>query len=152
VQPLDFASPHPVDQLIMRLIRDEIEASPEDVDRIVQRMAAAPFNRRPTRVLSRDRGMAYGDIVLGRLADPLELHLVKRVVYEEQWAFGTTADEYLNGLRAAVLHPEARLMVYERAGDLVASTISPTADIVPASRRGVNLGAQRARRLFGAAW
>jgi hypothetical protein len=29
-------------------------------------------------------------------------------------------------------------MVYERAGDLVAATISTTDDIVPTSRRGVN--------------
>lgn len=138
MQPPDSASPHPVDQLIVRFIREEIEASPEDVDRIVQRIATAPFNRRPTRVLSRERGMMYGDIVLGRMADPLVLHLVKRVVDEEQWAIGTTADEYLSDLRAAVLHPHAQIMVYERGGDLVAATMSPTDDIVPDNRRGVN--------------
>ena len=123
----------------MRLIRQEqVEASLEDIDRIVQRIATAPFNQRPTRVILRERGMVYGDIVLRRMANPLELHLVKRVVDEEQWAVGTTADEYLNELRAAVLHPHAHIMVYERAGDLVAATISPTDEVVPASHQGVN--------------
>jgi hypothetical protein len=138
VQPLDPASPHPVDQLIVRLIRGEIEASPEDVDRIVQRMATAPFNQHPTRVPLRDRGTVYGSIVLRRLADPLEVHLVKRVVVEEQWAFGTTMDEYLADLRSAILHDRASLLVYERTNDLVAATMTPTDDVVPASRRGVN--------------
>jgi hypothetical protein len=138
VQPPVSASPDPVDQLIARLVYEDADASPEDVQRIVDRMATAPFNQRPTRVLSRERGMVYGDIVLGRRADSLELHLVKRVVEEQQWAFGTTVDEYLNALRAAVQHADAQIMVYERADDLVAATISPTDGVVPANRRGVN--------------
>jgi hypothetical protein len=138
VQPPDSASAHPVDRLIVRLIHDDIEASSADVDRIVERMATAPFNQRPTRVLSRDRGMSYGDIVLGRVDDPLRMHLVKRVVEEAQWAFGTTAEEYLGDLKAAVLHAWVRVMVYERGGDLIAATISPTGDVVSANRRGVN--------------
>lgn len=122
----------------MRLIHEEIEASPDDVDRIVRRIATAPFNQHPERVHARLRGVTYGSIVLGRMAPPLNLHLAKRVIEEEQWAVGTTADEYLNDLRRSVLHPAASVLVYARANGLVAATISPTDDVVPADRRGVN--------------
>ena len=72
------------------------------------------------------------------MAPPLHLHLAKRVVEEGQWAFGTTAEEYLHDLQRAVLHPAAQILVYARANGLVAATISPTDDVVPIDRRGVN--------------
>jgi hypothetical protein len=128
---------HPVDQLIARLIRDdEVDASPEEIERIVERIASAPFNRHRVRVPRSDRGMAYGDFVIGRVVDPLEYHLVKRVVEDGQWIDGTTADDYLADLRAAAQHPHARVLVYERAGDLCAATISATRDVVIPERLG----------------
>ena len=139
MQPPDFSSQHPVDQLIVRLIREKIEASPGDLQRIVDHMATAPFNRHPVRVRARDRGLSYGGVVIGRIADPLDLHLAKRVVQEEQWTPGTTAHEYLDHIKSAIRHPQAQILVYERSGDLVAATIMPTADIVPADRQGVNV-------------
>ena len=136
MQPLDSASPHPVDQLIVRLIREEIEASPEDVDAIVQRMATASFSRRAIRVPSSERGLDYGHIVLRRSSDSLAYHLVKRVRVEGQWADGTTADEYLDDIQAAVKHQAARILVYERSGDFFAAAISPTTEVVPVGRLG----------------
>jgi hypothetical protein len=120
------------------LIRDEADASSEDLDRIVQCIATAPFNPHPIRVRTRDRGLTYGRIVLGRSADSLDFHLAKRVQQEEQWIDGTTADEYRADLTAAVLHSGARLLVNERAGDVFSATISPTEEIVPVERRGEN--------------
>lgn len=136
MQPPDLASQHPVDQLIVRLIREKIEASPEDVDRIVQRMASAPFSRRSVRVPSRERGMSYGDIVLGRVSESLAYHLVKRVRVEHQWADGTKADEYLHDVQIAAWHPAAQVLVYERSGDFFVATISPTTEVVPVERLG----------------
>lgn len=78
----------------------------------------------------------YGNIVLGRRANSLDLHLVRRVMEEEQWAFGTTAAIYLADLRAAILHADVRILVYERGNDPVAATITPTFEVVPAHRRG----------------
>ena len=94
MEPPDAASQHPVDQLIVRLIREEIEASPDDVQRIVDRMATAPFNPSAVRVPARDRGVAYAEFVLGTLAPSYQVHLVKRVRRERQWAEGTTLPEY----------------------------------------------------------
>ena len=136
MQPPDFSSQHPVDQLIVRLIREEIEASPDDVDRIVQRIGSAPFSRRSIRVPSRERGLVYGAIVLGRVSDSLAYHLVKRVRVERQWVEGTVAGEYLHDIRVAALHPAARILVYERTGDYFAATISPTIEVVHVERLG----------------
>jgi hypothetical protein len=139
MQPPDSASPHPIDELIVRLIRDQIDPSPEDVQRIVDRMASAPFNQRAVRVPGLDRGLSYGGIVIGRLADPLALNLAKRVEQDEQWADGTTTEGYLADLRRAVQHPRARILVYERSADYVSATISPTIEVVPDHRRGERL-------------
>jgi hypothetical protein len=137
VQPPESAPPHPTDELIVRLVRDrEAVATPTDVAVIVERIATAPFNHRPMRVRARDRGLAYGSIVIGQIADPLEFHLAKRVQQERQWIDGTTIDEYLSDLRTAVHHPYARVLLYDRAGQVCAATISPTEDIVPIHRRG----------------
>jgi hypothetical protein len=137
VQPPESAPIHPADELIIRLVRDhEAVATPADVDAIVDRIATAPFNHRPMRVRTRDRGMAYGGIVLGSMADPLDIHLVKRAFTERQWITGTTADEYLADLRLSARHPRAQVFVYERTADICAATISPTLEVVPDRRLG----------------
>jgi hypothetical protein len=137
VQPSEPASNHPVDQLIRRLVHDPtLVATPDDVAAIVERIATAPFNQRPVRVPGADRGLEYRGIVIGRVADPLMLHLAKRVRQEEEWSDGTTADEYLADLRAAVRHPRAHVLVYERTGDCIAATITPTIEVVSTSRCG----------------
>jgi hypothetical protein len=112
VQPTEPAPPHPIDALIMRLVRDhEVLATPDDVAAIVERIATAPFSRRLLRVPARDRGLTYGDITLERLTDSLDYHLVKRVRDEFQWAEGTSAATYLADLRTAARRPGARALV-----------------------------------------
>ena len=137
MQPPESAPSHPVDELIIRLVRDhETVATPADIAAIVERIATAPFNRRRVRVFGTDRNLTYGGAPIGRVADPLALHLAKRVELERQWAFGTSADEYLASLRVSAQYPRARVLVYERSADFVAATISPTELVVPVHRRG----------------
>ena len=58
----------------MRLVRDpETVVTSADVAAIVERIATAPFNQRPMRVRTRERGLTYGDITLGSLAAPLDI-------------------------------------------------------------------------------
>jgi hypothetical protein len=118
-------------------VRDhETGATPADVAAIVERIATAPFSRRLLRVPARYRGMTYGSIIVERLTDSLDYHLVKRVRDELQWAEGTTAAEYLRDLRAAARHPGARVFVYAWQDDFVAATMSSTDETVAAHRRG----------------
>jgi len=137
VQPPEPAPPHPVDALIVRLVRDhEAVATPDDVAAIVERIATAPFSQRLLRVPARDRGLTYGGITVERLTDSLDYHLVKRVRDERQWAEGTTAAHYLRDLRTAVRSPGASLLVYARAGDICAATITSTEEAIPEGRLG----------------
>jgi hypothetical protein len=137
VQPPESAPPHPVDALIMRLVRNhEAVATPADVAAIVERIATAPFNRHRVRVFGADRSLTYGGAMIGRVADPLRLHLAKRVEQERQWAYGTAADEYLADLRISARYPGARLLAYERSADFFAVTTSPTREAVPVHRLG----------------
>ena len=99
-------------------------------------MASAPFNTAVVRVQVADRGASYQGQTLGARADSLTYHLTKRVVIERQWAEGTTAAQYLEDLRRAVRDPAARLAVYERRGDQVAATITPTRRVLPPRRLG----------------
>lgn len=129
-------SRHPVDRLIRELIQSGREATLEEVEQILARLATAPFNPRDRWVSTKERGTRYRGQVLGARAASLTYHLTKRVVLEEQRADSTTADQYLADLRRAVRDPAGRLAIYERRGGHVAATIAPTERVVPPARQG----------------
>ncbi|HZR98757.1 MAG TPA: hypothetical protein VFE37_08630 [Chloroflexota bacterium] len=129
---------HPSDRLIGELIASRRAASAEEIAQIVERMATAPFSSRVVRVPMKERGAAYQGQILTARAPSLVYHLVKRVVIEEQWARGTTAARYLADLAQAVRNPAARLVIYERRGQRVAATITPTGRVIPATRLGID--------------
>lgn len=99
-------------------------------------MATAPFEPRDVRVRQTERGLVYEGRTLAARAGSLTVHLIRRVVVEGQWAFGTTADDYLADLGLAICSPDARLVVYARRGGYLAATLTPTDRVVPALRRG----------------
>lgn len=109
-------SQHPVDRLIRELIRTGRPATPEEVERIIERMATVPFNPRQRRVRGEERGASYQGYTLGAREEALRYHLIKRIVIEKQWAEGTTEEQYLTDLRRAVSSSAARLVVFERRG------------------------------------
>ena len=83
----------------------------EELQRIVECVALAPFDPEPRRVATALRGISYQGHELGARERPLISHLVQRVLIDRQWACGTTAHEYLEDLRAAARHPSARIAV-----------------------------------------
>jgi hypothetical protein len=127
---------HSADTLIREIILTIRTAGGREVEVILDRMASAPFNSLEMRVPRRDRGHAYQGQTLGDRADSLTYHLVKRVVIEQQWAPGTTSDQYVEDLHRAVRDPQARLAVYAYGSDFVASTLTSTARAVPSARFG----------------
>jgi hypothetical protein len=64
----------------------------------------------------------------------LRLHLVERVLVDQQWAAGTSEAEYLADLRQAIRSPDARLVAYSARGGAIAATWGP--NTLPAARRG----------------
>ena len=127
-------SQHPVDRLIRELVQTGRPATPEEIADILDRMATAPFTSRNVPVPAEYRGLTYLGRTLGTRAPSLFLHLVERVVADEQWTYGTTDREYLADLRSAIREPSARLLVYQRRGDNLAAVLAP--NVIPASRRG----------------
>ena len=127
---------HPTDRLIREIITRGRSATTDEIQEIIERMATSPFNPQLLRVPVRHRGSSYLGHALGAREPSLVYHLVKRVVIEEQWVRGTTAREYLADLRRAVRDPATRLAIYERGGEHIAATMTPTETILPPERRG----------------
>jgi len=104
-------SQHPTDRLIREIIETRRRVTPREVEQIVDRIVEAPFNRRDRRVPPSECGVSYLGQTLAARVDSFTYHLFKRVVIEEQWAPGTTGDEYLQDLRRAAVDSEARVAV-----------------------------------------
>jgi hypothetical protein len=131
----DVRSQHPIDHLIRDVIVSRRLASPEEIAEIVNRIATAPFDPQPdVPVLRIHRGLVYQGQQLGARASSLTYHLIKRVVDDCQWVFGTSAAEYLADLREAVVSPDARLVVYNRRGGSLAAILAQNR--IPLARRG----------------
>ena len=130
-------SAHPVDRLIRELLATRRAATDDEIERIVERMATAPFDPRVVRVRQEHRGLRYQGRTLGARAPSSFYHLVQRVVDERQWAVGTTLSDYLGDLWRAVRTPECRLAIFERRGGSMAAGLTPTDLVVPTQRRGL---------------
>ena len=112
-------STHPVDVLIRELIRTRRPASSEETAAIGERMASAPFDPRIVRVRMSDRELRLHGRLLGQRVSSLSYHLFKRVLIDKQWPTHTTEDSYLRDLRAAVMAPTVRRLVYfDRGGHI----------------------------------
>jgi hypothetical protein len=119
-------SQHPVDRLIREIIATRRPVLADEIDQIVDRIATAPFDPDPAiPVRIKHRGMTYQGHTLGARASALTYHLVKRVVDEDQWAFGTTSADYLADLREAARAQDGRLVLFRRRGGAMAIILSP---------------------------
>ena len=116
---------HAVDRLIRELVRNWRPVSDDEIEQVVARIADAPFSPEVVPVPVRHRRLAYAGHLLGAREPSLLLHLVRRVLVDEQWAPGTTADEYLADLHAAARDPAARVAVYYRTGQFSAAVLAP---------------------------
>ena len=125
--------------LIRELVHTERPATPEDIARIRELMAAAPFNPGLAEVVPRLRGREYRGAALGARAPSLAYHLFQRTAVEEQWASQTTEADYVADLSSAVLAPSSRLVVYERRGGNMAASITTTADVIAPQRLGTRV-------------
>ncbi len=130
--PDDSFSDHPTDRMIRELLRTYRESTWEEIGRILDRIASAPFIRE-VRVPSRDRGLSYLGRTVGARADSRFYHLAKRVA-EGQWANGTTEEEYSGDLKDAARNPAARPVLYRYRGGNLAAVLAPNE--IPERRRG----------------
>jgi hypothetical protein len=133
------SSQDPADQLVRELLVTRRAVESNEVEMILHRIATAPFNTRPLAVDANLVGSSYLGRVLPERADSLSAHVWRRVLMDEQWAMGTTADEYLDDLHQAVQAPGTRLAIYSLRQSPHAVVIGPNS--VPPHRRGQRTGA-----------
>ena len=77
-------SGHPVDRLIRELIGTRREATGDEIEQIVERLATAPFHPAVLPVPIHLRGLVFQGRTIGERADALTCHLIKRVVADRQ--------------------------------------------------------------------
>ena len=129
-------SGHPVDQLIRALILAPRTAAAVEIERIRDRISTASFNMGKVKAESDERGLVYLDRRIQSRDNSLFIHLVRRVVLDQQWAEGTTAELYVDDLHRAAQTESAGLAIYSRRGGSVAIVLAPTQLVVPVERRG----------------
>lgn len=129
-------SDHPTDQLIRDLILTRRDALADEIERILDRIATAEFDSRIVRVPVAERGVRYKSRQLLARDDSLFVHLVRRVVRNQGWAEGTTAEQYVQDLHRAARSSRARIVVYARRGGSIAGILAPTSLAVPTVRLG----------------
>lgn len=129
-------SQDPTDRLIRDLIRAARLAIGEEIARIIERLATAPFSERLVSVPPPLRAAYYGGRPLARRETSLIVHVVQHSVVEGQWATDTDADAYVDTLRAAVRLPAAQLVVYPRRGGPIAGILAHIEHVLTARQRG----------------
>ncbi len=82
----DDESHHLADHLIRDLIAHPCAATTEEIRRITDRIANAPFNKDIQRVPREMRGLTLRGTTLDIQAGSLTVHLFKRVLIERQWS------------------------------------------------------------------
>lgn len=129
-------SQHRIDVLIRRIASGSYRPSAGEVKQILEKIAAAPFDPKQAPVPPPLVGTSYLDFDLGDHAPAAIVHLIQRVIGDEQWRRGTTLSQYLDDLQAAVRSRDARLAIYWRRGGAIAATLTPTGAVVPPGRLG----------------
>ncbi len=109
-------SQHPADRMVRRLIALRTQPRTEEMTAIAARLQEAPFASRQVRV---DRGLV-GQTYLGReisaREDSLFAHLVTRVLKDQQFREGTTAEEYVGAIQAVLSAPSTEWYAYQFRG------------------------------------
>jgi hypothetical protein len=129
-------SGHPVDRLIHELVQTRRNVAPDEIQRILDRIATAEFDTRLIQVESFEQGLVYERRRLMPRDESLFVHLVRRAVIDKQWSLGTTAEQYVKDLRRVATVGGVRLAVYQRRGGSIAALLALTHLVIPAEQRG----------------
>ncbi len=108
-----------------------------EINRVLDHVAKMPFRTGMIGVDEDIRGIVFLGKKLGNRESSLIVHLAKRTLVEEQWAIGTTAEQYLADLHSIVDETELRILVYKsKDGQHVLGLLAPNR--LPPERLGQN--------------
>lgn len=116
------------DQLIIALIETGRRATKEELRQITEHVAQSPFASRPLKINRWLRNeLEKRQVAVPQPTIPaIELHLLKRVVFDQQWPPHTTVAQFLADLHQAVRHPKARIWTYRFLGEPFVGFLSPS--------------------------
>lgn len=116
-----------VDQLLLELIETGRQASTAELAAIITHVAQAPFATYLSRVPVELRNLlAQRGIIVPTRLSSIQRHLFKRMYDEEQWAVGTTADQYIADLHQAVVHPLVQIWTYSYLNQPFVGFLAPS--------------------------
>lgn len=110
-------------------------ASEAEIEAIRDRLTGAGFLE-DVGVPPSSRGLSASGYTLGARESSLVHHLVRRIVLDEQWADGTTPEQYLADLRASIRDDSARFGVGKPSGNSAPLVYVFADNLVPQRRRG----------------
>jgi len=124
-----------------KLIRAQLDSrrtlTPEEMQRVLDHMAKAPFSLRSVSVDRSIRGRVFQSRILGDKEPSIIAHLAKRVLVEQDWADDVTPVEYLDHLRSVIDDPALRKAVYlSKDKRLFVGLLAPNR--IPEARLGKN--------------
>lgn len=131
---------HAIDRLI-RQLADDPRALPTDeqIRQIARRVASAPFNPQFADMLPVADADYLGRPIAAR-GPSLFQHLVKRVLINQQWVYGTTADQLLDDFRRTATAPSSRFGVSKRGPASTLIVQAATDQVVSTAHRGPQAG------------
>ena len=124
-----------VDQLIRDIAIGRRNPQTTDLQRIRDHVADAPFNEQMIRSYPDIIGSSYQGKIVQERDTSAFVHLVQRVLVDEQWAYGTTLEKYLADLQEVARDHRSALAVYDRGRGAVATFVGP--NHVPGERLGI---------------
>lgn len=125
-----------VTELVKAFIKREKPLTSDDVERILEQIAKAPFSTRLVVVHPDLLGVEYLGYRYSEYAPSDLAHLGKRVIVEAQWKQGATLAHYLTDARSVARHKEVRIVVYRSRGVNRVGLLCP--NVIPKERLGIN--------------
>ncbi|HDN79115.1 MAG TPA: hypothetical protein ENG33_01460 [Chloroflexi bacterium] len=117
-----------IDQLIITLVETGRQASEDELQKIIEYVARAPFASYPVKIskwLREELRKHRFEITQSRMPS-IELHLLKRIYVDKQWPPHTTAESFLADLHKAIQHPDVRIWTYKFRGEPYIGFLSPS--------------------------
>lgn len=129
----------------LRVVTDEViielhanpgrKANEAEIQAIRDRLTGADLLEE-VRIRPSSRGLSASGYTLVGGEGSLVHHLVRRIVLDEQWADGTTPEQYLTDLRASINDGSARFGVGKPSGNTAPLVYVFADNLVPQWRRG----------------
>ncbi|MBI4318674.1 MAG: hypothetical protein HY675_09305 [Chloroflexi bacterium] len=101
-------------RLIREFLNPKRVPTEQEIRRILDHVAQAPFSSRLVAVDHAVRGRLFQGRTLGDREPSIIAHLAKRALVEHDWAEDVTPKEYVDHLRAVTNDPALRKAVYVR--------------------------------------